>query len=511
MKIYLNVGTKSNPDLKEVSGGGLGETALPDGSTYEERAMAWVGMNSTNKLAGLTFDVPPENALSATVGDVDNDGVSDLLVSDVDGRIWYYKGLVVSGQDNSQLQTLNFKLQHKVWGGSHEGFAKGLMLAAVDWDDDGDLDCVCGTAEGRLMLLTDPRGGRPSNVSLAAGADSVSIKWDPNAQSRIRGYYVYRRAENGNWSRLEATTLPRFLDKPPEGTDSYDYRVTSVSRFYTTGNSKPTTVESAATDTMSATLAKVAFTWRPAAGFAGDDVTVDFAVENALNLSAENLVLRISYDPAVLVPVEVVRSGLTESLEFTETRGAGSWLISGTGGTIAPGSGKFLSFSFAVADGKALADAKVTVEEFTLKSVANRNVIPEILKGSGDVDVAVDDPDDAAQVPAGSQGDLDGDGRLGWNDVELFLKWKDSPSAETPDAIRRAGDYNGDGRMDNRDYILMRRHYRAREQRGGRMTGWDKNHGYRGGNERIQENMGRYSCSACGGVGNVFFLRAKRI
>ena len=521
VRLFVNNGTAANPDLAEmavpenlasafaamenplIAGDGanalyfasLADTnvwryAIKDGTIASTGKTGLFGAicGDLTLIDDCTLDTPLLDGLSLSFADVNLDGVSDFLASDIDGRIWDYQGSGVSGQESgvsnsstpTLLHSLTYTLQHKVWGGSHAGFANGLKLAATDWDDDGDLDCVCGTAEGKLMLLNDPRGGRPSNVSLAAGADSVSIKWDANAQSRIRGYYVYRRAQGGNWSRLEGTTLPRYLDKPPEGTDNYDYRVTSVSRFYTTGNSKPTTVESVATDTLSATLAKVAFTWRPAAGFAGDDVKVDFAVENALNLSAENMVLKISYDPNVLVPVEVIKSGLTEKLEFVETRGSGSWLVSGTGGTIAPGSGTFLSFSFAVADGKALADAKVTVEEFTLKSIANRNVIPEVLKGSGDLDVEVADPDDAAQVPAGSYGDLDGNGRLGWDDIELFLKWKDVKHDEIPLNIRRAGDYNGDGRMDNRDYVLMRRHYREREKRGGRMTGWDKNHGYRG-------------------------------
>ena len=517
VRLFVNNGTAANPDLAEMAVpenlasafaaienpliAGDGANALYFASLADTNVWRYAIKDGTIAATGktglfgaicgnltliddCTLDTPLLDGLSLSFADVNLDGVSDFLASDVDGRIWYYQGNGEQGTENGgalgTTRPTGYVLKHKVWGGSHEGFAKGLKLAATDWDDDGDLDCVCGTAEGKLMLLNDPRGGRPLNVSLASGADSVSIKWDANAQSRIRGYYVYRRAHGGNWSRLEGTALPRYLDKPPEGADNYDYRVTSVSRFYTTGNSKPTTVESAATDTMSATLAKVAFTWRPAAGFAGDDVKVDFAVENALNLSVENLVLRISYDPTVLVPVEVIKSGLTEKLEFVETRGSGSWLVSGTGGTIAPGSGTFLSFSFAVADGKALADAKVTVEEFTLKSVANRNVVPEVLKGSGDLDVEVADPDDAAQVPAGSQGDLDGNGRLGWDDIELFLKWKDCRHDEIPHHIRRAGDYNGDGRMDNRDYVLMRRHYREREKRGGRMTGWDKNHGYRG-------------------------------
>jgi hypothetical protein len=157
--------------------------------------------------------------------------------------------------------------------------------------------------------------------------------------------------------------------------------------------------------------------------------------------------------------------------------------VSGTGGTIEAGTGTFLSFVFAVADGAALADAAVKVEEFTLRSIAERNVLPDLEEATGGILLEDVDPDDAAQVPAGSRGDLDGDGRLGWADIELFLQWKDAAPEQIPEAIRQASDYNGDGKMDNRDYLLMRRHYRDREKRGGRMTGWDKNHGYRGTKE----------------------------
>ena len=121
----------------------------------------------------------------------------------------------------------------------------------------------------------------------------------------------------------------------------------------------------------------------------------------------------------------------------------------------------------------------MVVEEFTLKSVANRNVLPELEQATNALEVDTLAPDDAAQVPAGSRGDLDGDGRLGWADIELFLQWKDAAPEQIPEAIRRAGDYNGDGRMDDRDYLLMRRHFRDCEARGGRMSGWDLNHSNR--------------------------------
>lgn len=509
IRLFLNRGTRATPDLEEQVVPEALATAIAavrepvlaglgsQGLYFADRADAAAGLafydvatqqvtqvgEATHfgvrqaalvTLEELNLDTPLVNGEALTFGDVDADGAVDLLASDAEGRIWCYTA------DAEGALTL----QHKVWGGSYPGFANALTLAAIDWDDDGDADCVAGTAEGTLLLLTDPRGGRPSNVALAAGADSVSLKWDPLAQSRIRGYSVYRTpADMVAWARVEQTTLPRYLDTPPEGAEAYAYRVTSVSRFYKAGYSKPITVESVPTEPVTAELAKVRFTWRPTAGFTGEDVTVDFSVENAWHLAANHLQLRVSYNPDILVPVEVKRSGLTELMTFAETRAAGSWLVSGTGGTIEAGTGTFLSFVFAVADGAALADAAVKVEEFTLRSIAERNVLPDLEEATGGILLEDVDPDDAAQVPAGSRGDLDGDGRLGWADIELFLQWKDAAPEQIPEAIRQASDYNGDGKMDNRDYLLMRRHYRDREKRGGRMTGWDKNHGYRGTKE----------------------------
>lgn len=411
-----------------------------------------------------------DGAASLSFGDADGDGLTDILAGDAAGRIWFYK----------RTGEAAFTLQHKVWGGTYEGFAADLAVAATDWDDDGDLDALAGTADGRLILLRDPAGGRPGNVSLAAGVDSVSLKWDPNAQSRIRGYYVYRSAKGaGAWTRLnpETSPVPRYVDRPEE-IRAYDYAVSSVTRLYRTGNSRPVTSESAKTAPLSAALGHVGFTWRPAAGFDGDDVAVVLSVENARHLAADGFQLKVAFDPAVLVPSGLVKSGLTEKLEVVETRGAGTWLVAGAGGEIQDGEGAFLTFAFAVADGSRLADTSVTIEEFELKSTGHANVVPELARKAGGVELGGDSPDpsDPAVVVPGSLGDLDGNGRLGWNDVELYLRWKDRPQAEIPEGVRRAGDFTGDGVLDGRDYLLLKRFFREREENGGRMSGWDDNH-----------------------------------
>jgi len=430
----------------------------------------------------LQLDPPMLQAQSISFGQNDEDTLTDLLASDAAGRIWCYR----------RLGEKQFVLQNKVWGGTFEGFAEGLTVCAVDWDDDGDLDALCGTCDGRLILLRNPACGRPSNLTLAAGADSVSLKWDPLAQSKIRGYYVYRSEHGANaFAKLKQTATPAYLDKVDQ-IRNYDYQVTSVSRYYRAGNSKPTTVESAPTDVVNAMLGTVAFSWRPAAGFAGENVTVDLSVENARHLSADNLQLQVKYDPAVLVPVEIKKSGLTEKLNLVETRGAGSWLVTGKGGSIGSGAGTFLSFVFAVADQTAVADTKVTIEEFEIRSTGNRNVVPAFFSTSGSLELSDERPVDPAQVVPGSLGDLDGDGRLGWNDVELFITWKDRPTSEIPEGVRSAGDFNSDGVMDSKDYLLLKRFYRARETLGANIQGWDTNHAaQRGGVEGRQGEQER--------------------
>lgn len=504
LAIWLNVGTAQNPNLKSAEAptalqsifAELNEPriALANGVLYygsrEGEIFAYTISSGTIVSVGkcglfsildgefvtlndLVLDTPLIDALSISFADDDGDGLEDLFASDTAGRIWYYQNVTTGSKPT-------FKLRNKVWGGSYDGFASGLTIAATDWDDDGDVDAICGTAEGRVFYLNDPRGGRPSNFTLAAGADSVTLKWDPSAQARIRGYNVYRASHGEEcFALIDEPKVPKYLDKP-EDIHDYDYRVTSVSRFYKTGNSKPTIVESVPTETLSAALGKVAFTWQPAVEFSSNEVRVDFAIENALHVAAEDLVLKVVYDSSVLVPLRVERSGITSEFEFSQTKGGGMWLISGSGGAIAPGSGTFLTFVFAVADATKVSGTQVSVSEFTLKSVGHENLVPVLGKPSGDIGLEDEKPQDDSYVPSGSKGDLNCDGRLSWEDVELFLEYKDRPNAAVPESVRVAGDFNGDGVLDNRDYGLLKAFYSQKAKTCPSLKGWDKNHGYKG-------------------------------
>ena len=111
----------------------------------------------------VALDTPVAGGVSLAVAEATQDGRADLLASDGEGRVWLYRG----NADGS------FTLLHKVWGGTFGGFAEGLKIAAVDWENDGDLDTLGGTAGGRLMMLRNPLFGRPAPDVVVADGNAL--------------------------------------------------------------------------------------------------------------------------------------------------------------------------------------------------------------------------------------------------------------------------------------------------------------------------------------------------
>ena len=354
VRVLINVGAAGNPMFRETPASLVGEVASCD----------------LAELDALAFDTPPVNPTSFTFADVDGDGVDDLLVADVDGRIWYYKHIGDS-----------YVLQHKVWGGSYGGFANGLQIAAVDWDDDGDVDLVCGTAEGRLLLLNDPRIGRPVNLRAEAGATSVVLTWDPNVNSRVRGYGIYRSADSNNFAKVEnMCPLPRYRDTPPTLEDQY-YRVTGKSRFYVTGNSTPVETESIPTEAVFVQFHPSVWL-NDTSSFTDTNVEVIVSMNNSMGLRAEGFSMTFEYDPAVLEPVQMKKTGLTSAMELGTASGSGSWSLTGTGGEIGVGAGEFLRLVFYVKPVHDVTETTVSLTEATVRSMQGQSVTLDLPKSA---------------------------------------------------------------------------------------------------------------------------------
>jgi fibronectin type 3 domain-containing protein len=63
------------------------------------------------------------------------------------------------------------------------------------------------------------------------GAPAIDLSWQPDTETDLAGYIVYRREGTGDWQRIspaEAVVGPAFHDAHVEAGHSYSYVVSSV-------------------------------------------------------------------------------------------------------------------------------------------------------------------------------------------------------------------------------------------------------------------------------------------
>ena len=385
---------------------------------------------------------------SIATGDINQDGLRDVLLADADGRIWEFLNNGSGG----------FSLQSKVWGGSYPGFVAGLTLAAVDLEGDGDLDLIGGLANGGVIALRDPSVGRPTGLIATPGANSVQLDWDANWQSRIRGYYVYRSVSlAGPWNKLlpDCVPLPSYLDSPVDPAVMNYYHVTGVSYFFLPGNSTPRVVESLPSDPALTQAGKLVLSVRSAHGNPSKRIKINLSIENAMGVSGTGMQLRVAYDPAKLRPwaqadpgeETVLSTGLSRNLTFTDNgaTASGELIINGSGGSLEPGAGKLFTLQFKVAGGlPKKTTLGVTISGATMRDLNGNPLVVEIL------------PQDESECDdTFVEGDINGDGVVTTADKDL-LKDLTKPKSRPPTADElMAGDLNGDGKLDVKDFVLL--------------------------------------------------------
>jgi hypothetical protein len=445
--------TSARPALGDMNADGRDDliVLLADGTAQfylnNGLAMPFAGPGTSNFLG-----VAAPTGTSIATGDINQDGVPDVLLADADGRIWEF---IKSGGA--------FTLKSKVWGGSYEGFAAGLTLAAADLEGDGDLDLIGGLANGGVIALRDPSVGRPTGLVATPGANSIQLDWDPNWQSRIRGYYIYRAlAAVGPFAKLipDYVPLPHYLDAPVSSGVSYFYYVSGISYFFTPGNSEPRLVESLPSDiaNVAGTAAgKVILSVRPVNGKAGQRVKIKLSIENATGVSGVGMQIRVAYNATKLQPWAqaqpgddtVLSTGLSKNLTFTDNgaTATGELIINGSAGSLEPGSGKLFTLQFKVGAGVPSGSVLgVTITQATMRDLNGSALTVEIL--------ALDQPESGDTY---TEGDLTGDGLVTTADKNL-LKDLIKPKSRAPTANElMSGDLNADGKLDEKDLVLLLR------------------------------------------------------
>lgn len=92
------------------------------------------------------------------LADLDDDGRMDLITGSNSGFIYWFR----RGDDNQ------FQAAELLKGRDGQPLKTGLVSTAfaVDWDEDGDLDLLVGTAEGKMFIV--PNGGAAHRDGFAA-------------------------------------------------------------------------------------------------------------------------------------------------------------------------------------------------------------------------------------------------------------------------------------------------------------------------------------------------------
>jgi hypothetical protein len=440
--------TRTSPALGDMNGDGRADllVLLDDGTVtlfiHNGTAVPYSGSGTPNFLGTAA-----PSGTSIACGDINQDGLPDVLLADSDGRIWEFL-------NNGS----GFSLQSKVWGGSYAGFASGLTITLVDLEGDGDMDLIGGLANGGIIALRDPDVGRPTGLIARPGANSVQLDWDPNWQSRIRGYFIYRATdEAGPFAKRipDYVPMPSYLDTPVDGSIPHYYYVTGVSQFFLPGNSTPRISESLPSDLAITQAGKVILSVRPARGNPGKRIKINLSIENAMGVSGVGMQVRVAYDPLKLQPwaqaepgeETVLSTGLSRNLVFGDNGSSanGELVINGSGGSLEPGSGKLFTLQFEVAStvpkGSTLG---VSITSATMFDLFGNPLVVEIT------------PLDVPEVgDAYTEGDLNGDGIVTNADKDL-LKDLTKPKSRPPTAEElMAGDLNGDGKLDSKDLVLL--------------------------------------------------------
>lgn len=429
------------PDLLVLQGNGLVGVLAHSGDVGQPYGLPlW-----TNDLLGV--QVPAATGLSAA--DISRDGRKDLLIADGTGRVWEFW----SQPDG------RYVLKSKVWAGTGPGFAEKLTLSAADLDGDGDSDALAGFGQGGLMFLRDPRLGPPTDVRAVGGAGSVALTWEPDRQSRVKGYAVYRASSReGPFLRLNEGLIsqPYYNDVNVQSGQTLYYYVTAATLAYYPGSSVGVPRESPPSDVVEARAGSVRL-WMPDyAGRPGMAAVLKINVDRAEGITGAGLLIGIRYDPALLTPIGQVyaqtqtvrRTALSDGVSISDNAltATGELFITGSSGN-AVGAGCLFDVVFQVS--AAASSGSVCTNTFTIVS----------LKGADGCALTVDAADTAvfSVTAVYGLGDINGDGVLDMND-HAFLMWllKKDARIPTPQELS-AGDIDGDGRLTQRDIPLMLR------------------------------------------------------
>ena len=323
---------------------------------------------------------------------------------------------------------------------------------AAQWDAaDTDGDGAVTSYDTLAIILYVRSGGlvldTPQRLRAESGANEVALFWRPVPHANLVKYAVYRRSitKNTDWRIIGVADDTFFADTGIDIAD-YEYAVAAVDVFGNVGE-----VSDGATVT-----ANTIRVWIPhVIGLSGGDVRIPINFGNARGFQPRSMNFQMRYDPAVLEYTGLDKTILTQEVELLDSDdGQGRLSLVSvdpeTDAQLLGGEGRFFDLYFRVSDTVATGCVDVTFDE-------NADGEPVLLLDLDDQRYATQREDGSLCVAqTGLWGDVDNDGDIDHGDAELMLDIAVG-LIDATDHHYKAGDLNGDGRLDSADAVLIQR------------------------------------------------------
>jgi len=320
----------------------------------------------------------------------------------------------------------------------------------ISWDAlAGPSDVVVTTGDevafGRDLFTVSGTGYVPPPTALtaAAGASSIFLEWEPSPGHYVTGYNVYRD------TAIDGDYATKLNDIPITDTSYEDTTVTPGGRYYykvTAVTDDP--YESVMSEPAGATAGEIIITMPDIRGEAGESVRLPINLDCAWGVNGSGMEIHLTYDTALLAPIAVEKTVLTEGFTFVDNVDVadGQIDIAGVGGGTLVGEGHILDILFEV-------DPDAPLDETGEFAFVNVVMFDWELT---ELDVDYTDTATFTVSPYYVLGDVTGDGDVTIEDAIVAQQIANGEIEPTPLQLL-AGDINGDGVIDSADVTLILR------------------------------------------------------